>query len=235
MIESYSYSPQPEKEPNPTYDAMLVHGFWLSQKSNGKIGLSTRSKFAVRAAYFEYKNQEAKKIVFTCGPLWGKSYPSVGSLMAQSLVNNFHVPQDSIVLLDEAYSTKEEIDIFTKWAHQSGANRLLDIAPEMHHETIPQLYSSSTDIHFKSVESILLANDQDNIADYVRWFSKSRYAQGYRIYTEVVKACMKLGLDYDNLLNQTAKKQRQKKAHPGFGNVFGSILPPIDRYDLKIH
>lgn len=44
-----------ELEPQPLYDAVLVHGFGLSQENiDSPVTLSTRSKFAVRAAYFAY-------------------------------------------------------------------------------------------------------------------------------------------------------------------------------------
>ena len=153
----------------PRYDALVVHGYWMSEKGK-RTDLSLRSRLATRAGATEYIQGEAEKVFVNLDRLWGPSEPSEGELVAKGLEGHYHVPHEDIVLRQDAWSTGGEVKTFGEEAQQHGWNNLLDIAFAKHHSfisilgrrfgTIPLIYKGlGLKPQYKSVEDILREKD----------------------------------------------------------------------------
>ncbi|MBI2032473.1 MAG: hypothetical protein HYT09_02390 [Candidatus Levybacteria bacterium] len=144
----------------PKYDAILVHGYWMSEHPSG---LALRSRLAARAAALAYdEGRGARKIVVDLGFQWGPEYPSTGLLIAGELQEKYGVPPESIIFREESYSTGGEVKTFVELAEENGWNNLLDIAFSNHYLTIPDIYREydiQARVTFRSVEDILREKD----------------------------------------------------------------------------
>lgn len=157
----------------PQFDAILVHGYWMSDKTirkhqeNGMVSErhitapALRTHFAARAAALAYdEGKGAKKIVIDLGHLWGHDYPPEGKVVADTLVNKYHVPQEAIILREDAYSTGGEVKTFLELAKENNWTNVLDVADKYHHLTIRKLYKKSNlRVTFKSIQEILKEGD----------------------------------------------------------------------------
>ena len=201
----------------PRYDAILVHGYWMTQKGK-RTSAALRSHFAARAAALAYNEGEgAGKIVVDLGHLWGPKYPSEGQVFKDLLVNKYHIPPEKIILRENAYSTFGEVKTLLELAKENNWTRVLDIAFSQHHITIPGIYKSSElkgvgpvnlQVDLKSVESILDRDDQ-RITNIRRKFS-NRYALPYFAYESLKWLLMhRPGFKYEPL-EETNKKMRTK-------------------------
>jgi len=196
--------PTPELQ-RPRYDALLVHGYWLTDKTmviNGKNGIvsekhvtapSLRTHLATRAAALAWDHgRGAGKIIVDLGKLWGPNHPAEGKIIADSLVKKYHVPREAIILRQESFSTYGEIKTALELAKQNGWTKLLDVAFASHHLTIPGIYGSSElkgvapeglQVDYRSVESII---DHDD----------PRVISVRRKFAGMTKQGLKLGVGY---------------------------------------
>lgn len=151
----------------PRHDALLVHGYWMSEH---RTGLGLRSRLATRAAAIERNQGEAEKVFVNLDHLWGPTEPSEGKLVAKELEEHYHIPHGDIVLRQDAWSTGGEVGTFVEEARQHGWTNLLDIAFAKHHSlisilgkrfgTIPLIYKGlGLKPQYKSVEDILREKD----------------------------------------------------------------------------
>lgn len=110
--------PEREREQRPLFDAVLVHGYWLSQRGeSGRLKMSSRSHIAARAAMLLYnKGRGAQNIVLTAGQVWGKEYPSSAKMMADELIRKYKIPAERIIVADTAINTDDEVAIFLELA-----------------------------------------------------------------------------------------------------------------------
>ncbi|HUD04757.1 MAG TPA: hypothetical protein VMR59_02105 [Patescibacteria group bacterium] len=207
---------------NPKYDALLVHGYWMSEH---RTGLALRSRLAARAAALAYDNGNgANKIVVNLGHLWGPDYPTEGKLIAEELEKKYYVPHEAIILRESAYSTGGEVKSFLELAGQNGWTNLLDIAFSSHHLTIPRIYEEySGTAEFKNIEDLLKANSESpHIENLLGRLARSRYGKAYWLYERTKWLAMhRPGFNYDEL------EQKNKKARTDKGKDF---IVPIDVY-----
>lgn len=151
----------------PQYDAAVVHGYWLSEH---RTGLGLRSRLTTRAVAIERAQGETEKIFVNLDHLWGSAEPSEGKLVAQELKEHYHVPNENIVLRENAWSTGGEVKTFVEEARERGWTDLVDIAFAKHQSfisilgrkfgTIPLLYKSfGLKPQYKSTEDILREKD----------------------------------------------------------------------------
>lgn len=154
-------------ESHPRYDALLVHGYWMSEH---RTGLGLRSRLATRAAATEHIQGGAETVFVNLDHLWGPAEHSEGELIAKGLEGHYHVPHEDIVLRQDAWSTGGEVKTFGEEAQQHSWNNLLDIAFAKHHSfisilgrrfgTIPLIYKGlGLKPQYKSVEDILREKD----------------------------------------------------------------------------
>ena len=201
----------------PRYDAILVHGYWMTQKGK-HTSAALRSHFAARAAALAYnKGEGAGKIVVDLGHLWGPKYPSEGQVFKDLLVNKYHIPPEKIILRESAYSTFGEVKTLLELAKENNWTKVLDIAFSKHHMTIPGIYKSdelkgvgpaNLQVNLKSVESIL-ERDDHRIVNVRRKFS-NRYAIPYFAYEAMKWVLMhRPGFKYEPL-EEANKKMRMK-------------------------
>ncbi|EKD86001.1 MAG: hypothetical protein ACD_37C00535G0001 [uncultured bacterium] len=151
----------------PRYDALLVHGYWMSEH---RTGLGLRSRLSTRAAAIERTQGEAKTVFVNIDHLWGSSEPSEGELVAKELEGHYQIPHEDIILRQDAWSTGGEIKTFVEQARQHGWSNLLDVAFAKHHSfisilgrrigTIPLIYKGlGLKPQYKSAEDILREKD----------------------------------------------------------------------------
>lgn len=144
--------------------AILVHGYWMSEKGR-RTDLGLRSSLAARAAAVDYREERAQdkktKIFVNLNRLFGAAAPTEGSLMAHRLNQRYHVPANDIFLREDAWSTGAEVRTFVEDTKQRGWNNLADIAFKAHHRlTIPGIYKKfRIKPRFRSVEDILREKD----------------------------------------------------------------------------
>jgi hypothetical protein len=200
------------------FDAIFIHGYWLSES---KSGLALRSRLAVRAGALAYDNGKgAKKIFLDQGHLWGHDYLSEGCLMAKELIEKYGVPPEAIIIKGEAYSTGGEVKLFVEQIKLNNWTRVLDIAFAKHLLTIPKIFEkTNTNVEFKSVEEIIEEKDNNpHVKNLIKRFRRSGYEAAFGFYEAAIWAAMRLpGFDY--------KAFEQSNQHFRTHKSKGSILP----------
>lgn len=202
---------------SPSYDAVLVHGYWLTQKGK-HTAPALRTHFAARAAALAWnEGRGAGKIVIDLGHLWGQNHPSEGKIVEGMLVEKYHVPKEAIITKETAYSTYGEVKTFLELARENNWTRVMDIAFSQHHMTIPGIYKSkelrgvgpaNLEVDCKSIENIL-QNDDSRIVDIRRKFTH-RYGLPYFAYEAMKWILMhRPGFRYEPL-EEANKKARTK-------------------------
>ncbi len=225
----------------PRYDAILVHGYWMTQKGK-HTAPAMRTHFAARATALAWNGgRGAGKIVVDLGHLWGPKYPSEGKVLADTLTNKYHVPREAIILKEDAYSTYGEVKAGLELAKQNNWTKILDIAFSQHHMTIPGIYRSkelagvgpsNLEVDCKSVESIL-QNDDNRIVDVRRRFSK-RYSVPYFAYEALKWILMhRPGFTYQPL-EEANKNARTKPINDFFWRIDKFRLPKRNEKESNV-
>ena len=219
-----------QKTPQTTHishtNALLLHGYWLSQKDNGPVSLSLRSEMEVKAAYLLYKNNKTEYLVITAGPIWGNTYPPLGVIMTQRLMQ-LGVPTSKIILIPTAMDTYEEIHVFLTTARQHHWQSLGDLAAFRHDLTIPQLFATQhASAIYLSVEQVLTQMGDRSDQKMVQNIAHSIYDLGFGLYEFCVRVILFVDPRYQ-LLGNHARSTRTHKA--SYGGIF---FIPIDKYNL---
>lgn len=213
----------------PKYDAILAHGYWMSEPKKGDVRLSLRSRLSARAAAFAYDHGNgAKKLIVDLGHLWGPNYPSEGSLMAKELELR-GVPTEDIIFKESAFSTGGEVKSAIKLARENNWKRILDVGFYEHQRSIPAIYKEfkGADLaELRSVEKIIGEMDNRHVISLVNKLSKSRYGITYKYIYELLKRTRMRspGFSYDKF-EQENRNNRQDKSHD-------SPLPWPLRFDV---
>lgn len=253
MAETIGPSPEvtdtPEAIQAPLFDAVLVHGYWLSQEGEGRVTRSLRSHVQDRAAaVFYHSGFGTKKLVLTAGHIWGPDYPSVAEVQKEELVRKYGVPEDDIVVkttlvrdgeVQEVQTTDDEVEAFVQYANENELPILADIAPRVHNSSIlPGVGANIPDLYKKRKESvvtfpaegIILNSDEDpRIKAKIRGLGRSRFEWSFRLYEGVKKLILKLKPDY-GVLSKRADAERSKKGDLGLPFIASRF--PIDKYSL---
>lgn len=211
-------SPEAQK---PQYDAILVHGYWMSEH---RTGLGLRSRLTARAAALAYdQGKGAEKIVVDLGQLWGPDYPSEGKLIADELETKYHVPHEAIIIKEDAFSTGGEVKSFVGLAKQNGWTNLLDVAFARHQGvighrfgTIPLIYkrnkTEGINVTYASVENLLKNDPNPHVKRLAEDLTWSNYALVYAGYEGIKWLVMhKPGFNYETL----EEKNKATRTSPG--------------------
>jgi hypothetical protein len=223
-----------EQQPNPQFDAIFVHGYWMSEH---KTGLGLRSRLAIRAAALAYdEGKGAGKIIMDLGHVWGPDNPAEGNLMARELMEKYHIPRNAIIFREDAYSTGGEVKTAIELARQNGWTKILDIAFSEHQKSIPKVYKEYHGedlLTTRSIERIIEEKD-DHLANHlVKRLGKSRYGRVYKYIYEPVKRrrMRKKGFTYEALEQENRNARKQKGPDSPLSRRFGRSLD-IDVYKL---
>lgn len=241
----------PEAIQAPLFDAVLVHGYWLSQKGGeAPVMLSLRSHLEDRAGLeFHDGGRGAGKIVLTAGHIWGPEYPSVAEGMRSELIRKFKVPEDDIIVkttfvnaegeAQEVKSTDNEVEAFLQLSAERGWTRLADIAARVHNKNIlpgikaniPRLYRRrGRAVTYEAAEDIILRSDyHPRVKSKLRRLRWSRFETSFRFYEGVKRAILTIRPDYGALSNQAAV-ERSVKGDLGLPRIASRF--PIDKYSL---
>ena len=261
-IRSQEFARTPEQI-HPKYDALLVHGYWMSDKTirkhqeDGAISErhitapALRTHFAARAATLAWdEGRGAGKIVLDLGHLWGPDYPTEGKIIADALVNKYHVPREAIILRENAYSTYGEVKTVLELARENGWSKIMDVGFRAHHLTIPGIYKSkelkgvgpaNLRVDYEAVESILDKDDKRVIAVRRKFAGLTRkgirYGLTYIAYEGLKRLYMfKPGFKYEPL-EQANKDVRTKPMEVWIPPIVGRIpgvakKVAVDKYNL---
>lgn len=204
---------QVEAESKPQFDAILVHGYWMSEPELGDVRPALRSRLAVRAAALAYDHGKgAGKIVIDQGHLWGPNYPTSGSLMAKELVDKYGVSPEAIILREDSYSTGGEVKTFVELIKQNGWTNILDVAFSKHHLTISRIYDKlKTKVEFKSIEEIIEEKDNPHVKNLIKRFGKSYYEIIFSGYEVALWAVIHLPRFNYETFEQKNKEERTGK------------------------
>lgn len=224
-----------------TYDAALIHAFWLSQKDKGSVKLSLRFNLNLRAAALCV--DEIEFFVLNAAHVWGYDYLSFAEYGAEVLKRKYHVPKERIIVKDNAFTTQEEIDVFLKEAKEREWKKLCDIAPRVQQFWgIPYHYAkqglrtkknygavlSPDAVMLKSTESIIQKKDKEKVRNLVGRLGRSKYELGFLTY-EAIKRVVNV-VDKDNgFLAEKARGYRYQKG-PMCPKPFFWL--PTDKYNL---
>lgn len=213
VLPIHQEQPVPPETQKTPYDAVLVHGYWLTEKGD-KTTLALRSRLVVRAAAFLYKEGRVKKIFLAAGKFWGDGYPSVGELMAKELEAGYGIPPEEIVIEDEAYSTGGEIKRFLQSAERSGWTNLLDIAFDQHLRIIPDVFKQyKGEAGIESVEQILREYDSNkHVLHLLDRLANSEFEADFALYERLISLGLNIPIlnDYDRLEAKNKKARTQK-------------------------
>jgi hypothetical protein len=239
MIELRDGLPPKEQQPAPGFEAIMIHGYWMSDKTirthqeDGTItqrhitASALRTHFAARATALAWDGGKgAGKIFIDLGHLWGPDYPSEGKVMADILVNKYHVPAEAIILREEAYSTGGEVKSIVEVAKQNDWTNVLDISSRWHKFTIRRLYKESgLKVQFKSIQGIL-KDDDKRVKRKLSGLGRARPL--YPLYELGKLAFMhKPGFNYETL----EEANRKARTKPG-QDVKASPIAVVDVYTL---
>lgn len=220
-----AFTPQVKKITH-RYDAVVIHGYWLSQKDNGPVGLSFRSMLAVKAAAYLYRNDVTNIFVVPAGPVWGSTYPSIGKVMSSEL-QKIGVPAKNIIVADSGMDTNQEVAIFLSLAKEHHWQSLGDLAAAQHSSVIQALYQNrQTSVDLLSYEDIIRQYGTPDEKKILASFSHSFYEYDFTLYEQLVKTAMLFDPKYV-LLGKIAQESRVKKSSNG-----GVYFLPTDIFQL---
>lgn len=212
-----NYSKELDFKLNSTYDAVLVHSYWLSRNRMvmdyqvDEFRGSLRTRLATRAAVLLGEN--AEKIVFTGGHLKGPSYSSTAGLSKNEAISKYGVSDERIIALEKAYGTEEEIDIFKELAEENGWKNVALIGFKKHFKTIkefmPEGLNEELNVTHLAVEDIIAKKDDQRIQKLVKRLNSSCYEKIYIPYELIVYLGIKTGLK--NFAYRKNKEARVKK------------------------
>lgn len=222
----------PEIEPR--YDAVLVHGYWLSRSNQthnieGFKG-SLRSRLATRAGADLYHSEGPMKLVFTGGQLKGPNYPATSELSRKEAEDKYGVLAEDIVTTATGLDTETESRTFESLAKEHGWKRVGIISFEQHAPSvqrfIPQIEGAT--IEHRSVEEILEKYDYPLVSGLAQRLKRSPfYGLGFRGY-ELAKTIIMNIPGGKNWLYAKNRIARTEKNDSKFNNL---VTRFIDVYD----
>lgn len=171
-----------DQRPNPTYDAVLVHGYWMSRSSrpdaiDGFRG-SLRTRLATRSGALFYHNEGPTKLVFLGAKVKGPSYPSTAELSAAEATQKYAIPPEDIVALPVGYGTEEEAIKFQELAQDHGWKNVAVVAFRKHYKSIqrfiPENANGEITVNYRPVEDLIMEFDDPNVQGFVRRLNRFR-------------------------------------------------------------
>lgn len=216
----------PQSKSIPSVDALLLHGYWLSQKDSGPVTLSLRGELEVKAAYLLYQHNKTEYVIVPAGPIWGSKYPSLGEFMAQRLMQ-LGIPSNKIILDPTAMDTYEEVSVGVKNAQQHHFGSLGDLAASQHIPVIKQLFKvQHASADFFSYEDVINTYGSLEDKQAIKMLTASLYSLGFDIYELAVRIVLLIDPHYRLLTNHAYATRTHK------GPYGGVPLLPIDKYEL---
>jgi hypothetical protein len=214
-----------------TYDAVLLHGYWLSQRGcKGRVRLSLRSRLSARAGALLHRAGTTQNLVMTVGHIWGADYPGVAQMMADELRQKYGVPASALYASNVAAHTQSEIGAAIQLAKKHGWQRYADVAPRTHHWTIRALYRKhGLNVRLIAIEDVIRTYDLARFAHLSQRMDASVHGWTYRVYEALKWSLWRATGNYAPFA-ATADAQRLRK-----GPVVGGRLrlwPQIDKFDL---
>lgn len=211
------------------YDAILVHGYWLSQRGDGRIKPSLRSHLSNRAVANLYRHGNVDNIILTAGYTWSNDYPSQAEVMKTELVRKYKIPESSVHIVPEGTDTYEETRLFLELADENGWKKLADIGFKTHQHSVRRTYEIiGRQAELMHTEEILMRDDI-RVQNLVRGLNRSIYELNFKLYEHVKRLMLIISPDY-KLLGKFAKRRYKKKGPIAVPFSFGRL--PIDKYDL---
>lgn len=226
-----------EQEQIPPFDAILVHSFWISRMGKAstesdKFKVSFRSHFVAHAANCLY-NEEKKigktaKIIVVGGRVRGPSYPSTASVIKDELINNYHVPEEDILMGEQdEYNTEEEVETLSKLAQENGWSNVASISFQTHKKSVIDALSKvPSNIHtgFISVEDIINKYDRPQVKTLMKRLNSSKYQWGYEVYEATKTVFRKFPGVYKRMLDKNEQLRKTKD------NSNESLIHTFDKF-----
>lgn len=210
------------------FDAILVRGYWLSQRgSTSPVKTSLRSHLLDRAVTTLYHNGIVDNIILTVGHVWGNGYPSVAEVMKGELVQKYRIPERSIHIVPEALNTDDETALFLKLADENEWKELVDLNYKTH-SSAKGTYATRGRYAEPIYAEEILIQDDPRVQNLVRRLLKSKYERNFKLYELWKKPWLMISPDYKLL--KKFSKLRDKKGDLSVPFSFGKLR--IDKYEL---
>jgi hypothetical protein len=126
---------------------IVGHFYWLSEKGGRteRTDLGLRSSINARAVAVDYWDRKAKgenpQVFADLSHLWGEAEPTEGSLVGERWHNRYHIPQQDIVIREDAWSTWGEVKAVAEESKRRGWTKVVDVAFKPHRRlTIPWIF-----------------------------------------------------------------------------------------------
>lgn len=212
MSEAIIHTPIEAKAP---YDAVLVHGYWLSRDEDrdtfeGFRG-SLRSRLSTRAAADIFHNEGKPTLVFPGGRLKGPDYPATSAIAKAEAMQKYDVPEASIVTAVTGLGTESESITFETLAREHGWTNVGVLSFEQHapsvHRFTPQIEGT---VEHRTVEDVLENYDDPLVSHLAKRLKKSRYGKGFIAYELFKTLIMTIPGGKDRLYAANSKARSEK-------------------------
>lgn len=211
-------TPAPEVK-NPEFDAVLVHGYWLSRSEHpdnvdGYRG-SLRTRLVTRAATDIYHNLGSPKLVFLGAHLIGPSFPSTAQLFEKEATGKYGVPAEDIITNETGYGTQSEALEFRRLAQENGWENCAvlyfnDHSPSVKRFTPPDPEKAGFTPVYLTVEQVLEKYDDPHVAYLAKRLGRSRFHLGFKGY-EAAKTIINMIPGGTKRLYESGQKTRTEK------------------------
>jgi hypothetical protein len=133
-----------EKERAKTpFDALLVHVYFIE-----RVGKEGKERFVpdiasnmdIIAAAQIYQENLTGKIIITCGNAIGKGAPAISEVFKKRLVDAYHIPEEDILVDDQAVDTKTETERSLAIAKENNFQNLMALCLGFHKERVDKFY-----------------------------------------------------------------------------------------------
>jgi hypothetical protein len=216
------------KTERPSYDAVLLHGYWLSRSSHpdnldGFRG-SLRTRLVTRAGVDLYCNEGPTNLVFVGAKLKGPSYPSTANLFAQEASEKYGIPPKHIHIAHTGFGTEAESLEFETLATKNGWRNVATVSFEEHSPSVQRfrpnikLESGTANVEHRTVQELIAKYDNHHVAHLVERLSRTintkprvnKYHLGFVLYELAKTTVMSLPNGKNRLYARTKKARTEK-------------------------
>lgn len=224
----------PQTERNTRYDALLTHGYWLSN-DNGAHNIdgfrgSLRTRLSTRAAVDLYFTEGPMNLVFTGGKLKGPNYPATSEIAREEAVYKYGVPSEHVITAETGLDTETESLTFESLAREHGWTDVGVLSFAQHNPSVSRFFpkivlpGQVTTVEHRTVEDVLEKYDDPLVAALAQRLKWSiHYGWGFNLY-ELAKTLIMNVPGGKDWLYEKNRKARTEKNDSRFNDLVTSAI-----------